>query len=105
MEMTLGDAQSGGGLVESLVKRTAKIPGDWEKRARMLATGPVATALARQLAELKHQRAAASDHAGMWARPRGDEWYAWALRASTTTSHSPEEVHQMGLDALKELNA
>lgn len=105
LEMTLGDAQSGGSLVESLVKRTANIPGDWDKRARALATGPVAAALARQLAELKHQRAAANDHAGLWARPRGDEWYAWALRASTTTRHSPEEVHQMGLDALKELNA
>lgn len=105
MEMTLGDAQSGGGLVDSLVKRTANIPGDWARRASSLATGPVAAALSRQLAELKRQRAAASDHAGMWARLRGDEWYAWALRASTTTNHSPEEVHQMGLDALKELNA
>lgn len=105
MEMTLADAQNGGGLVDSLVKRTANIPGNWGSRARALATGPVAAALSRQLAELKHQRAQASDHAGMWARPRGDEWYAWALRASTTTRHSPEEVHQMGLDALKELNA
>ncbi len=105
MEMTLTDAQSGGGLVGSLVKRTTDIPGDWDKRARALATGPVAAALSRQLAELKRERAQASDHAGMWARPRGDEWYAWALRASTTTSHSPQEVHQMGLDALKELNA
>ena len=105
MEMTLTDAQSGGGLVGSLVKRTTDIPGDWDKRARALATGPVAAALSRQLAELKRQRAQASDHAGMWARPRGDEWYAWALRASTTTNHSPQEVHQMGLDALKELNA
>ena len=105
MEMTLSDAQGGGGLVGSLVKRTTDIPGDWDNRARALATGPVAAALSRQLAELKRQRAQASDHAGMWARPRGDEWYAWALRASTTTSHSPQEVHQMGLDALKELNA
>ncbi|WP_374587693.1 DUF885 family protein [Novosphingobium sp.] len=104
MEMTLADAQGGGGLVESLTKRTASIPGDWASRARSLATSPVAAALSRQLAELKRQRVQASDHAGMWARPRGDEWYAWALRASTTTSHSPEEVHQMGLDALKELN-
>ena len=105
MEMTLADAQAGGGLVESLVRRTAAIPGDWGQRARQLATGPVAAALGRQLAELQRQRAQASDHAGLWARPRGDEWYGWALRASTTTRHTPDEVHQMGLDALKELNA
>lgn len=104
MKITLGDAQAGGGLVDSLVRRTAAIPGDWDKRARQLATGPVAAALARQLAELNGQRARASDHAGLWARPRGDEWYAWALRASTTTRHSPDEVHRMGLDAVKELN-
>ena len=104
MELSLKDAQGGGGLVESLARRTAKIPGDWSGRARAIAAGPVAAALSRQLAELKAQRAKASDNAGMWARPRGDEWYAWALRASTTTRRSPDEVHRMGLDSLKELH-
>lgn len=105
MEMTLADARAGGGLVESLVRRTRDIPGTWQARARTITTGPVVAALERQLAELKAQRGKASDHAGLWARPKGDEWYAWGLRASTTTSHSPEEVHQYGLEALKELNA
>ncbi|HQN54770.1 MAG TPA: DUF885 family protein, partial [Novosphingobium sp.] len=105
MEMSLADARQGGGLVQSLVRRTGAIPGDWEGRARTIATGPVATALERQLAELKAQRARASDHAGLWARPRGDEWYAWGLRASTTTRHTPDEVHAMGLDQLAQLHA
>lgn len=105
MEMTLADAKAGGGLVDSLVRRTKEIPGDWGKRAARLAAGPVATALERQLAQLKAQRTRASDHAGLWARPKGDEWYAWGLRASTTTGHSPDEVHRFGLEALKELNA
>ncbi|HCF25581.1 MULTISPECIES: DUF885 family protein [unclassified Novosphingobium] len=104
MELSLKDAQGGGGLVESLARRTAKIPGEWAVRARTLATGRVAAALARQLAELKAQRAKASVSAGMWARPKGDEWYAWALRASTTTRRSPDEVHALGLEALKELH-
>ncbi|MFM5948671.1 MAG: DUF885 domain-containing protein [Novosphingobium sp.] len=104
MELSVKDAQGGGGLVESLDRRTAKIPGDWAARARSLATGPVAAALARQLAELKAQRAKANDSAGMWARPSGDEWYAWSLRASTTTRRSPDEVHALGLEALKELH-
>lgn len=103
MEHTLADARAGGDIVQSLVRRTATIPGEWERRAKAIASGPVAAALERQLAELKAQRARASDAAGLWARPRGDEWYAWGLRASTTTRHTPDEVHRMGLEQLAEL--
>ena len=39
----------------------------------------------------------------MWARPHGDEYYRWALKASTTTTMTPDEVHQMGLEELREL--
>lgn len=104
MEMALKDASAGGGLVESLTRRTKDIPGNWETRARKLASGPVAQALARQLRELKIQRESATSDAGMWARPHGEEWYAWALRASTTTLRSPEEIHALGLEALKDLH-
>ena len=40
----------------------------------------------------------------MWARPRGDEWYAWGLRASTTTRMTPDEIHEMGLTQLDEIH-
>lgn len=105
MEITLADAAKGEGLVTSLTSRTADIPGDWEKSAKTLSTGPIAEALGRQLHELKSQRQRAKSDAGLWARPHGDEWYAWGLRASTTTRNTPEEVHAMGLAAVKELNA
>jgi uncharacterized protein (DUF885 family) len=36
--------------------------------------------------------------------PRGEEYYAWALRAGTTTTMTPDEVHQMGLDELRALH-
>ncbi|MBS0482176.1 MAG: DUF885 domain-containing protein [Proteobacteria bacterium] len=104
MELTVADAARGGDLVRSLVRRTGSIPGDWERRAQAAASGPVAAALTRQLDELKAQRAKASDAAGIWARPRGDEWYAWGLRASTTTTRTPDEVHAMGLDQLAQLH-
>jgi len=103
LELTLKDASGGGGLVESLTRRTKDIPGNWGSRARSLATGPVTKALAHQLAELKLQREKATMDAGMWARPYGEEWYAWALRASTTTRRTPDEIHALGLDALKDL--
>ena len=41
----------------------------------------------------------------MWARPDGDEYYRWALKASTTTRMSPDEIHQLGLDTLARLHA
>jgi uncharacterized protein (DUF885 family) len=106
MEATIADAKAGGSMVESLVRRTgeAKIAGDWNARSAKIVQGPVAAALERQLAELKAQRPKATMDAGMWARPGGDEFYAWALRASTTTRMTPDEVHQMGRDELAELH-
>ena len=106
--MQLGEsikaAREGGGLVESIVRRTKDIPGNWGPRALAIARSKVAPALERQLAELTAQRRFATTDAGMWARPHGDEYYAWALRASTTTSMTPDEVHQMGLDEVAELH-
>ena len=100
------NAREGGSIVDSLVRRTkAKgIPGDWEARARKTVTTQVAPALERQIAELQAERTNATDIAGMWSRPKGDAYYAWALKASTTTKMSPDEVHAMGLDQLKELH-
>ncbi|MBS0474414.1 MAG: DUF885 domain-containing protein [Proteobacteria bacterium] len=105
MSLARDDAAQGGDLVRSLVRRTAAIPGEWERRARLIATGPVAAALSRQLNELKAQRVRASDSAGIWARPHGEAWYAWGLRASTTTTRTPDDLHRMGLDQLAQIHA
>ncbi len=106
MELTIADAGSEkSGMVQSLVGRTQTIPGDWGKRAGATVSKTIVPALQRQLAELKRQRAKASSEAGMWSRPHGDEWYAWGLRASTTTRRTPAEIHQMGKDQLAELQS
>lgn len=99
------NAREGGNLVDSLVNRArAKgIAGDWEARARAIATQQVAPALDRQIAELQAERAVATDAPGMWARPGGDEYYRWAAKASTTTELTPDEIHQIGLQELREL--
>jgi uncharacterized protein (DUF885 family) len=107
MELSLKNAREGGGLVESLERRTREknIPGNWAERARAITRNDVAPALERQIAELRAQRAVATEQPGMWARPGGDGYYRWALKASTTTTMTPDEVHQMGLSELRELQS
>ncbi len=105
MTLSIKGAREGGGLVESIDRRTKNIPGNWAERARTIAAGEVAPALERQLKELEAERAIAKDDAGMWARPHGDEFYRWALKASTTTTMTPEEVHEMGRSELQRLHA
>ena len=104
--ISLKGTQQGGTIVDTLVKRTKDkgIAGDWDARARKIAVEHVAPALQRQIDELKAERAMATDVAGMWSRPHGDEYYRWALKASTTTTLSPDEVHKMGLEQLAELH-
>ena len=101
----LKSAQQGGTLVDSLVRRAKEknLAGDWDARARKIVTREVVPALQRQIDELTAERAVATDAPGMWSRPHGDEYYRWALKASTTTTLSPDEVHRMGLEQVKEL--
>lgn len=99
------NAGEGGSLVESIARRTKAIPGNWAARARTISQQQVVPALDRQMDELKAQRAVATNDPGMWARPHGDEFYRWALKASTTTSMSPDEVHEMGRSELQRLQA
>ena len=111
MTLSAKGAREGGALVESIERRTKKgadqpeIPGTWADRALAIATKEVAPALERQLAELQAQRAVATNDAGISARPHGEEFYRWALKASTTTAMSPDEVHEMGRSELQRLHA
>jgi uncharacterized protein (DUF885 family) len=104
MSLSAKNAREGGMLVESLERRTKSIPGAWADRARTIAVREIAPALERQLRELQAQRAVATNDAGIWARPRGDEYYQWALKASTTTSMSPDEIHELGRSELQNLH-
>jgi uncharacterized protein (DUF885 family) len=100
-------ARNGGGLLDSLVRRAKEkgIAGDWERRARAIVGQEVAPALERQIAEMQLQRGLATNDPGMWARPNGDEYYRWALKASTTTTMTPDEIHRLGHDTLRGLHA
>ena len=91
--------------VASLARRTKDIPGDHAARAEAIVRERVAPALARQISELQRQRALATMDAGVWKLPQGEAYYGWALRAGTTTTMTPEEVHRLGLDQLAALQS
>ena len=73
-------------------------------QAERIISGGIVPALERQLVELRTQRASARDNAGMWAQPMGEEYYAWAVSASTTTTMTPDEIHRQGLAELEEIH-
>ncbi|MBN2971921.1 DUF885 family protein [Roseomonas aeriglobus] len=84
-------------VVTALARKAAGIPGDWAARAERIITSGVLPALDRQIAELNVHRARAKSDAGAWKLPQGEAYYAWALRAATTTRMTPDEVHADGL--------
>ena len=103
---TVRDAASADGpLIGPLARKSQAIPGPWIDRAVKVVQGAVIPALERQLAELRAQRGVATDAAGLGVRPHGAEWYAWGLRASTTTRRSPAEIHALGIAQLIDLHA
>lgn len=94
-------------LVTSIDSRTKerKVAGDWAARATAIVTKEVQPALKRQRDVIASIRAKATDQAGVWRLPKGEEYYRYALRYATTTSMSAEEVHKMGLEQMAELSS
>ncbi|WP_188056314.1 DUF885 domain-containing protein [Sphingosinithalassobacter sp. CS137] len=93
------------GVVESIERRTDAMSGDYAAAAAVIAATQVKPALNRQFAELQSHRGRANSNAGVWDLPQGDEYYAWTLRAATTTDMTPDEVHAMGREELAQLHA
>ena len=94
-------------MVDSVARRAKEknIAGDYAGTATRLLSQRVYPALDRQIAFLKDLQAKAVHDAGVWRLPDGDAYYAASLEASTTTTLKPDEVHQMGLDVVKDHTA
>ena len=94
-------------LVTSLATRVqAKgIAGDYAGRAAGIYANGVVPALQAQIALMKELQPRAVHDAGVWRLPKGEDYYRHALKASTTTNLTPDEIHQMGLEQAKELSA
>jgi uncharacterized protein (DUF885 family) len=94
-------------LVTSIVKKAkdAGLAGDWESQATKIVNAEVFPALDRQIAGMQAVRARAKPDTGAWALPGGEAYYADAVKASTTTNYTPEQVHKMGLDQVADISA
>jgi uncharacterized protein (DUF885 family) len=94
-------------LVKSIARRAAaKGLGDsYAANASLIYNEQIAPALDRQIAETKRLRAVATHEAGVWARHDGEGFYLAALRATTTTSLTPAEIHKLGLEQAAEISA
>lgn len=111
MTKTLGQLRGGAGtpvenwgIVASLASRAADFPGGYAEKAKAIAETKIGPAIERQIAALEALAPRATNNAGVWAQPDGDAYYAWALKAGTTTTMSPDEVHEMGLEELAALH-
>ena len=94
------------GIVSTLIERSQKLGGQsYADEAIRIARNEIAPAIERQIAALEKLAPHAREHAGVWAFPDGEVYYAWALKAGTTTTLSPNEVHEMGLSELEALHA
>ena len=85
--------------------RAKGVEGDWAGQAEKIVASDVYPALDRQIALLQSLQPKANRDAGVWKAPDGEAYYRDALRNFTTTTLTPKEVHQMGLDTAKELGA
>lgn len=94
-------------LVTSITERTQKhnIAGDWHARALKLVEGSVYPALERQIAAFSKASAKATNVAGVHRLPDGAAYYEWALRLGTSTTRSAKEIHAIGLEQNKQLQA
>jgi uncharacterized protein (DUF885 family) len=99
-------------LVTSLDERAAKVMdlsaadrAAFVGEAEQVVRDAVLPAYVRLRTLLAAQVASATDDAGLWRLPHGAEAYALALRISTTTDLTAEQIHAIGLSEVKRIEA
>jgi uncharacterized protein (DUF885 family) len=99
-------------IVNSLLRRlpqVTEIPeaerASYVERGEALVRDRVFPAYRRQVEALQRIRPRAVHDAGIGRLPRGAEMYAVALRSSTTTTMSPQEIHAIGVELVRQFNS
>ncbi len=107
MRAFLGTPAEKATLVQSLARRVKakNLSGDWAGRAEAAYTREILPALDRQAAYLAELRKIAVHVAGVGRLPKGADYYRVSLKHSTTSTLSPDELHEQGLALVAELSA
>jgi uncharacterized protein (DUF885 family) len=94
-------------IVMSLANRAKarKIAGDWQGRAAKLVAEKVYPALDRQIALVQQMQKNTRHDAGVWALPKGADYYRASLAYWATTDKTPEEIHKLGLSIVADHSA
>jgi uncharacterized protein (DUF885 family) len=94
-------------LVTSIVEKAKKanLTGDYDARATKIVETEVFPALDRQIAALQALRPKAKHNVAAWSFPDGAAYYADAIKNSTTTNYTPEQVHQLGRQQVADITA
>ena len=92
-------------VVTSLARRAADkgLPARYAEVAAQLHETLILPALDRQIDAVKAARAHAGHAPGISRFKDGEAFYEANLRYTTTTSMTPQEVHQLGLDEAREI--
>jgi uncharacterized protein (DUF885 family) len=93
-------------LVSSVVRRARDkgIAGDYAGPAARIYAEKVMPALDRQIAHMASLQGKANHDAGCWRLPEGEEYYRLSLKNATTTTLSPDEIHELGLEQARQLS-
>jgi uncharacterized protein (DUF885 family) len=99
-------------LVQSIARRiadVAEVPeserAGFATRAVTIVRDEVMPAYQRQIAALQAVRPQATDDAGVWKLPDGEAVYAAALKSQTTTTMTPDEIHEMGVSLVASIGS
>jgi uncharacterized protein (DUF885 family) len=101
-------------MVVSLREKLSKVPADRiddAGRARLLAEAEQAVstkvypAYDKMIAYFTALQPKAQANNGAWSLPDGAAYYAWCVRLHTTTTMSPQEVHDLGLAEVARVSA
>jgi len=99
-------------LLEDFQKKIAKLPdADPATKDRLLAdaklalTGAVKPAYEELIVELQSLEKSATDDDGVWKFENGADYYNFALRRTTTTDLTADQIHEIGLKEVARIHA
>jgi uncharacterized protein (DUF885 family) len=94
-------------LVTSIARRARDkgLSAGYASKATAIYSERIVPALDRQIAETEALRATTTHDAGAGRFKEGAAFYAAALRYTTTTGMTPDEIHKMGLDQAAAISA